>query len=134
MRNALWKSFAAIAAFAIALFLSIGYQRAAAQSAGVFVNTVDVEIVPLEVENYMALIKEDAAAAVKEFGCREFNVMVLANNPNHVFLFEVYDSEAALRAHLASDSYKKYFAAAAKMMVKRDIRPMNAIAMHSKGQ
>ena len=129
-----WKLFAAIAVLAIVLLPRIGHQRAAAQSAGMFVNTVDIEIVPSEIENFLALIKEDAVAAVKEPGCREFNVMVLVNNPNHVFLFEVYDSEAALRAHLASDNYKKYFAAAAKMMVKRNIRPMNSIAMHSKGQ
>jgi (4S)-4-hydroxy-5-phosphonooxypentane-2,3-dione isomerase len=72
---------------------------AAAQAGGVYVNAIDLVIIPSEMAKYVEAIKENAANAVKEPGCREFNVLVMPNRPNHVFLFEVYDNEAALAAH-----------------------------------
>jgi quinol monooxygenase YgiN len=105
--------------------------RAAAQSTA-FVNAVDLDIVPSEMEKFMAAIKENGAAAVTEPGCREFNIQVLASNPNHVFLYEVYDSAAALEAHRATDHFKKYSATVANMVAKREVRPMTAVAFNSK--
>ena len=81
---------------------------AAAQAGGVYVNAVDLVIVPSEMSKYVEAIKENGAASVKEPGCREFNVLVLPNRPNHVFLFEVYDNEAALAAHRETPHFKKY--------------------------
>jgi autoinducer 2-degrading protein len=118
-------------ALAAALLLSAPGGRALAQSAA-FVNAVDLDIVPAEMEKFMVAIKENGAAAVKEPGCREFNIQVLASNPNHVFLYEVYDSAAALDAHRATDHFKQYQAATAKMVAKREVRGMTAISFNSK--
>jgi quinol monooxygenase YgiN len=71
---------------------------------------------------------------VKEPWCREFNITVLANNPNHVFLFEVYDNEDALKAHLQTPHYLKFRAATQGMVVDRNVRPLSAVAMNAKGQ
>jgi quinol monooxygenase YgiN len=60
-------------------------------------------------------------------------VLVLANRPNHVFLFEVYDNEAALAAHRETPHFKKYFSAAANMVADRNVRGMSVIAMNAKG-
>ena len=106
--------------------------RAVAQSAA-FVNAVDLDIVPAEMEKFMAAIKENGAAAVTEPGCREFNIQVLASNPNHVFLYEVYENEAALNTHRATDHFKKYAAATANMVTGRNVRGMSVIAFNSKG-
>jgi (4S)-4-hydroxy-5-phosphonooxypentane-2,3-dione isomerase len=106
---------------------------AAAQAGGVYVNAVDLVIVPSEMSKFVEAIKENAAASVKEPGCREFNVTVLAKDPNHVFLYEVYDNEAALNTHRATDHFKKYAAATANMVTKRDVRGMSVIAFNSKG-
>jgi (4S)-4-hydroxy-5-phosphonooxypentane-2,3-dione isomerase len=106
---------------------------AAAQAGGVYVNAVDLVIVPSEMSKFVEAIKENAAASVKEPGCREFNVLVLANRPNHVFLFEVYDNEAALAAHRETPHFKKYFSAAANMVADRNVRGMSVIAMNAKG-
>src|SRR5712675_1251319 len=65
--------------------------------------------------------------------CREFNVTVLANNPNHVFLYEVYDNEAALTAHRAGEHFKKFQAATANMVTGRNVRAMSLVAFNSKG-
>jgi (4S)-4-hydroxy-5-phosphonooxypentane-2,3-dione isomerase len=107
---------------------------AAAQAGGVYVNAVDLVIIPSEMSKFVEAIKENASASVKEPGCREFNVLVLANRPNHVFLFEVYDNEAALAAHRETAHFKKFFATAGSIIADRNVRAMSVIAMNSKAQ
>ncbi len=105
---------------------------AAAQAGGVYVNAVDLVIIPSEMSKFVEAIKENASN--KEPGCREFNVLVLANRPNHVFLFEVYDNEAALAAHRETAHFKKFFATAGSMIADRNVRAMSVIAMNAKTQ
>src|SRR5271169_5440889 len=81
-----------------ATMLPIPGQQVAAQSAGMFVNAVDLDIVPAERENYLAAIKENGAAAAREPGCRRFDILNLSSDPNHFLLYEVYDNEAAFKA------------------------------------
>jgi (4S)-4-hydroxy-5-phosphonooxypentane-2,3-dione isomerase len=127
-----------IAAGALALcvgatMLPIPGQQVAAQSAGMFVNAVDLDVVPAERENFLAAIKENGAAAAKEPGCRRFDILNLANDPNHFFLYEVYDNEAAYKAHRETEHFKKFAAtvAAAKMVAKRDARQMSVVAANA---
>jgi autoinducer 2-degrading protein len=120
------------AALLAALLFSGPGQRAAAQPAGLYVNAVDLDINPADMDAYMAALRENGAKAVTEPGCREFNIHVQANSPNHVFIYEVYDSAAALEAHRATDHFKKYAAATAKMVAKRDVRAMTSVAFNYK--
>ncbi|HLK81348.1 MAG TPA: putative quinol monooxygenase [Xanthobacteraceae bacterium] len=134
------RKIAVISAAAIALLagasLSMFLQSrdAAAQAGGAYVNAVDLVVIPSEMPKFLEAIKENAANSVKEPGCREFNIQVLANNPNHVFLYEVYDSAAALDAHRQTDHFKKFQATTANMIVDRNVRPMSSIAFNSKGR
>jgi quinol monooxygenase YgiN len=121
-----------LASCAVALLiLPLPGERLAAQSAGMFVNAVDLDIVPAERENYLAAIKENGAATAKEPGCRRFDIMNLASDPNHFFLYEVYDNEAALKAHRETEHFKKYAATTSKMVAKREARPMSLIAANA---
>lgn len=86
-----------------------------------------------ELDKYIAAIKENGAASVKDPGCREFNVTVSQKDPNHVLLFEVYDNAAAAEAHRATDHFKKYVATTANMIAKRDVRAFSSVAMYTKG-
>src|SRR3974377_772111 len=52
-----------------AVMLALPGQRAAAQSAGMFVNAVDLDVVPAERENFLSGIKENRGAGAKEPGC-----------------------------------------------------------------
>lgn len=108
--------------------------EASAQSGPLTVVAVDIDIVPGQIDNYMAAIKENGAAAVKEPGCREFNISVSEKDPNHVLLFEVYDNAAALEAHRATDHFKKYAATTKDMVAKRELRMFSAVAMNMKGK
>ena len=58
---------------------------------------------------------------------------MLANRPNHVFLYEVYDNEAALASHRNTDHFKKFMATTANMVADRNVRAMSVIAMNTKG-
>src|SRR5215813_6432281 len=134
MRKSVW-----IAAVVIGLLgsgatlVSLSSQRVAAQSAPTYVNAVDLDIVPEHREAFLAAIKENGAATVKEPGCRQFDILVLASNPNHVFLYEVYDNEAALASHRNTDHFKKYAATTANMVAKREVRAMSPVALNAKG-
>jgi autoinducer 2-degrading protein len=106
-------------------------QRVEAQSAGMYVNAVDLDILPAERDNFLAAIKENGAAAVTEPGCKRFDILNLASDPNHFLLYEVYENEAALKAHRETDHFKKFAAAAAKMVDKRNARAMSVIASNA---
>ncbi len=134
MLKPVWMSAAAVALFAcVALLVPSAGERAAAQSAATYVSVVELDIVPAEREKFLAAIKENGAASVKEPGCRQFDILVLASNPNHVFLYEVYDNEAAAQAHRTTEHFKKYAATTANMVAKREVRAMSPIAFNAKG-
>ena len=134
MRKSVLMSAAALALLAGAsMFVSLPSRDAAAQSSGVYINAVDLVIVPSEMAKFIEAVKENGANAVKEPGCHEFNISVLANRPNHVFLYEVYDNEAALNTHRATEHFKKYLATTASMVADRNVRGMTPIAFNSKG-
>ncbi len=105
---------------------------AAAQSATPYINAVDLDIDPAQFEQYKVAIMENAAASMKEPGCRQFDVLFLHSDPHHVFLYEVYDDEAAFKAHRASEHFKKCIAIIANMVIKRETRPMAPIVLNSK--
>jgi autoinducer 2-degrading protein len=133
MRKSVLMSVAAVALIAAATLLPLPSRDAAAQSAGVYINAVDLDIVPSETAKFLEAVKENGEFAVKEPGCREFNITVLASNPNHVFLYEVYDNEAALNTHRMSEHFKKFQATTANMVSGRNVRAMSLIAFNSKG-
>ena len=93
-----------------------------------YINAVDLDIVPSERDKFLEAIAEDAGATIKEPGCIQFDVLMLAKDPNHLFLYEVYESETAFRAHRETDHFKKYAATTASMVAKRVTRPMTAIS------
>jgi autoinducer 2-degrading protein len=98
-----------------------------------YINAVDIDVVPGQIENYLAALKENGATAVQtEPGCREFNIAVSRSDPNHVFIFEVYDNSAALDAHRQTDHFKKYAATTKDMVAKREAHPLSSVAMNIK--
>jgi quinol monooxygenase YgiN len=134
MRNSVYLSAAAAALLlAGAALFALPGRDAVAQAGGVYVNAVDLDIKPGDMAKFIDAVKENGAAAVKEPGCREFNITVLAKDPNHVFLYEVYDNEAALNAHRATDHFKKFAATTVDMVAKRDVRAMSVVAFNAKG-
>jgi quinol monooxygenase YgiN len=132
----MWKLMTATAAVALsatALLLPMRGHEAVAQSGPLFIAAVEYDIVPGQVDAFLAALKENGAASVKEPGCRELDIAVSQKDPNHVFIFEVYDDAAAVEAHRATDHFKKYQAATKDLVAKREAKPLWSVAMNMKG-
>jgi autoinducer 2-degrading protein len=114
--------------FLAAITLVSPREDAMALPSSTYINAVDLDIVPSERDKFLEAIAEDAGATIKEPGCLQFDVLMQANDPYHLFLYEVYESEAAFRAHRETDHFKKYAATTASMVAKRVTRPMTAIS------
>jgi (4S)-4-hydroxy-5-phosphonooxypentane-2,3-dione isomerase len=138
MRKAIVKPFvasaAAVALLAGAAVMVLQSRHAAAEASGLYINAVDLVIVPSDLPKFLEAIKENGANTVKEPGCRAFNITALADNPNHIFLYEVYENAAALEAHRQTEHFKNYAAATKGMIADRLARPMSVIALNSKAQ
>jgi (4S)-4-hydroxy-5-phosphonooxypentane-2,3-dione isomerase len=114
------------------LLLPLGQDTLRAQSGPFYINAVDIDVVPGQVDAYLAALKENGAAAVHEPGCHEFNITVSPKDPNHVFIFEIYENTAAFEAHRATDHFKKYAATTKDTVAKRDARMFASVAMFRK--
>jgi autoinducer 2-degrading protein len=117
---------------AAALFMPTRNNEAMAQSGKLFIAAVEYDVTPGKVDDFLAAVNENAAASVKEPGCRELNVTVSQKDPNHVFIFEVYDNAAAAEAHLATEHFKKYKAATKDLVVKRQVQQLWSVSMNKK--
>ena len=63
---------------------------------------------------------ENSAAARKEPGCRQFDVLVDPKDKTKVMLYEVYKDEKAFEAHQQTAHFKKYVAEAVPMLAARE--------------
>jgi autoinducer 2-degrading protein len=96
---------------ALGLILALPIPAAAFAQAGghFYVVTVDFATAAENFDRFKTIMAQNAKASVTdEPGCREFNVYEIAAAPDHLFLYEVYDDEAAFQAHLAAPHYKHF--------------------------
>jgi quinol monooxygenase YgiN len=115
------------------VMLPMRSDRGVAESGPLQVNAVDIDVVPGQIDNYLAALKENGAATVGEPGCREFDILLSQKDPNHVLIFEVYNDAAAAQAHRETDHFKKYAATTKDMVAKREARGFSSVAMNMKG-
>ena len=54
-----------------------------------------------------AMLENAEASRTREPGCRQFDVCEKPDG-SEIFLYEIYDDEAAFKAHLATDHFKKF--------------------------
>lgn len=76
---------------------------------------VHIKLKPGVLDDYLPGVLENAATAPNvEPGCQAFEVFVPDDDRDTVYLYEVYDDQAALTAHEATEHYKKARAVGAK--------------------
>ena len=81
---------------------------------------MNIKIKPENVESFMQKVLENGAAARKEAGCRQFEVLVDPEDKTSIMLYEVYDDQKAFEAHQAGDAFKKYLANAVPLLASRE--------------
>ncbi|HYY61592.1 MAG TPA: putative quinol monooxygenase [Burkholderiales bacterium] len=85
-----------------------------------FVLVVNLRIKPENVERFMTQALENARAARKEPGCRQFDVLVDPQDKTKVMLYEIYNDEKAFEAHQQTPHFKKYLADAVPLLASRE--------------
>ena len=85
-----------------------------------FVLVVNIKIKPENVERFMPLALENARAARKEPGCKQFDVLVDPQDKTQVMLYEIYNDEKAFEVHQQTAHFKKYLAEAVPLLASRE--------------
>ena len=85
-----------------------------------FVLQVLIRIKPENVDAFMKKLAENAAAARKEPGCKQFDVVVDPKDRTQVMLYEVYADEKAFEEHQKGAAFKKYVAEAVPLLASRE--------------
>ncbi|GAB3319981.1 hypothetical protein GCM10027299_13210 [Larkinella ripae] len=81
------------------------------------VRIAEIEVAPEHLEAYKAILKEEAAASVKqEPGVIAIFPMFQRENPTQIRLLELYANRAAYQAHLKSPHFQKYKTSTLKMV------------------
>jgi quinol monooxygenase YgiN len=91
-----------------------------------FVVCVEFEIEPNQTDVFMTAARINAEQSFnQEVGCQQFDVCQDRDFPNSVFLYEVYDDEAAFETHKLTQHYVSFNQAIVGMVVNKSIRLLN---------
>jgi (4S)-4-hydroxy-5-phosphonooxypentane-2,3-dione isomerase len=83
---------------------------------------VEFHIHPSFVSAFEAAIVENARATREEPGCRQFDVCRDPADPSCFVLYELYDDEAAIAAHLRSPHFLSMDSATRDWIVSKSVR------------
>jgi (4S)-4-hydroxy-5-phosphonooxypentane-2,3-dione isomerase len=90
---------------------------------------VEFRIKPEFVRDFEAAIEENARLSREtEPGCRQFDVCRDAAEPALFFLYELYDDEAAIQAHLETAHFRKLDATSAGWVAAKTVRRLTRAA------
>ncbi len=115
---------------AAVLLLPLHSREAAAQTAPLYINVVDLDINPASMPKFLAALKDDGAATIKEPATQEFISSVGQTQKNQVFIFEIYNNSTAWDAHQKTAAYLKFIGLTMMMIKTYDIRPFTAVALN----
>jgi autoinducer 2-degrading protein len=77
-----------------------------------------------------ALLIQARNSLEREPGCRQFDVAQDPLDENSFFLYEVYDSEAAFKAHLATQHFEQFNATVAPWTASKRVLTYDLITGH----
>ena len=88
-----------------------------------YVITVEFTLRDAEKGRFLQRVRQQATDSLEqEAGCRQFDVCVDPEDPCRVFLYELYDHEAAFQAHLDSAHFKDFDRTTADWFVSKEVR------------
>jgi quinol monooxygenase YgiN len=98
-----------------------------------FTRYAELEIEPAQLAEYTAAVREEMATSVRvEPGVLAIYAIADRDNPAKLRFFEIYASEAAFHAHIASPHFKKYVEITKSMIVSRVLRDTLPIQLSDK--
>lgn len=91
-----------------------------------FVVCVEFKIERGDNDAFLAAIRTNAEQSFnQEEGCQQFDVCQDRQAPNSVFLYEVYENEAAFEAHKLTPHYHAFNQAINGMVAHKSVRLLN---------
>jgi quinol monooxygenase YgiN len=93
-----------------------------------FAVTVVFEVSAENMPAFLPLMQANARASVEnEAGCRQFDVCVDPQRPTEVFLYELYDDEAAFQSHMREPHFASFNAQAGEMIASKAISTFSKV-------
>jgi quinol monooxygenase YgiN len=87
-----------------------------------YVITVDFQLHPGRLQEFLPLMLDNAEKSrTLEPGCHRFDVLLPAGETDRVFLYEIYQDEAAFQAHLKTAHFIEFDAATRSLIKDRRI-------------
>ena len=87
-----------------------------------YVVTVAFDVRPGDMGAFLPLVTANARTSVKEEpGCRQFDVVTMSKSVGRVFLYEVYDDEAAFEAHKKTAHFVSFDREGAGLVLRKDV-------------
>ena len=91
-----------------------------------FVVCVEFQIEPGQTDAFLAAVRKNAEQSFnQEVGCQQFDVCQDRQIPNSIFLYEVYDDEAAFETHKLTPHFGAFNQAIGGIVVNKVIRILN---------
>ncbi len=85
-----------------------------------FAVVVTIRVHPEQWDAFLPLMHTNAKASfAEEPGCQQFDVCQDPSRPNEVFLYELYDDEAAFQVHLEAPHYLSFNEATTPMVSEK---------------
>ncbi len=93
-----------------------------------FAVTVHFQIRPDAVPAFQAAMRLNATASVAdEPGCHRFDICAEPDTPDRIFLYELYDDEAAFKAHMQTPHYARLNTQIEGMVLDKDVRTFSEV-------
>lgn len=74
-----------------------------------YVITVSFLIKEPHIKHFLEAMHKQASDSMSlEDGCKQFDVCLSDENPNLIFLYEIYDNKEAFELHLKSDHFQSF--------------------------
>lgn len=83
--------------------------------------TVTLTLRPRQAARFAHLLEENAARSLAEPGCHRFDICTDPARPDEVLLYELYEDEAAFRAHLGTTHFAAFDHATRDMIAEKRV-------------
>ena len=94
-----------------------------------YVITVDFSVRPGDEARFLERMRQQAKDSLeREAGCHHFDVCVDPKNPGQVFLYEIYEDEAAFQAHLDSAHFKDFDRTVADWVAAKTVKAWHKVS------
>jgi quinol monooxygenase YgiN len=122
----------AFASLAFVLTLVVSATATTSPQMQMIVRLSEIEIAPEYLEEYVAILKKEAAASVRlEPGVISIFPMSQQDRPTQVRILEIYASRAAYESHLQTPHFQQYKTTTVKMVKSLKLVDMRALDAES---